>query len=59
MLPEVAKKAVVKEQIASITLKTYMAFKYVTGYVTAYVTGSATGTSRVTAVARTIDISEI
>lgn len=34
LLPEVAKKAFVKEQIASIALKADMAFKYVTGYVT-------------------------
>ncbi|HLO51177.1 MAG TPA: GTPase [Kamptonema sp.] len=33
LLPEVAKKAFVKEQIASIDLKADMAFKYVTGYV--------------------------
>jgi predicted GTPase/uncharacterized protein (DUF697 family) len=33
LLPEVAKKAFVKEQIANIALKSDMAFKYVTGYV--------------------------
>jgi len=33
LLPEIAKKAFVKEQIASISLKADMAFKYVTGYV--------------------------